>query len=85
RAVAPALHRALQRAARRIAAGEAVSAVEAEGTRTLLAAGFDAVDYFETRAPDTLARRDPGATTPPARILAAARLGRTRLLDNVPA
>ena len=85
RAVAPALRRALSWAAERVAKGEAVSRVEAEGLATLAAAGFDGVDYFEIRSPGDLERLGPGPTDGPARILAAARLGRTRLLDNIAA
>jgi len=85
RAIAPALARALEQAAAQLAKGAAVRAVEAEGVATVEGAGFDAVDYFETRAPDDLRRLGPGPLTTPARILAAARLGKTRLLDNVAA
>ena len=47
----------------------------------LAAAGF-AVDYVALRNADTLADvADPGAE--PLRLLAAARLGRTRLIDNI--
>ena len=51
--------------------------------QAVLKAGFEVVDYFETRAADDLTRLGPGPTDVPARVLAAARLGRTRLLDNV--
>ena len=85
RAVAPALHRTLLRAAERVAGGDAVSAIEAEGIEALEAAGFDSVDYFEVRSPGDLQRLGPGPATAQARILAAARLGKTRLLDNVAA
>lgn len=83
RAAAPALNRALRTAAARIAGGAPAAEAEAEGAAAVLAAGFDAVDYFEVREIDTLRRLGPGAITPPARLLAAARLGSTRLLDNV--
>lgn len=85
RAVAPALQRALLRAAERMARGDAVSLIEAEGIAALNAAGFDSVDYFEVRSPVDLIRLGPGAVSAPARILAAARLGNTRLIDNVAA
>jgi pantoate--beta-alanine ligase len=83
RAVAPTLHRALRRTAAEIEAGGRVGDAEAAGRATLLAAGFDAVDYLELRTADDLARLGPGPAPGPARLLAAARLGRTRLLDNV--
>ena len=48
----------------------------------LLDAGFDAVDYVECRAAADLAVLE--TLDRPARVLATARLGPTRLLDNVP-
>jgi pantoate--beta-alanine ligase len=44
-------------------------------------AGFRAVDYVAVRDADTLGPFEPAR---PARVLAAARLGRARLIDNVP-
>jgi len=47
----------------------------------ILAAGFSRIDYLELRAEDTLA---PLSTFhPPARLLVAAQLGKTRLIDNI--
>jgi hypothetical protein len=44
-------------------------------------AGFGPIDYFELRDAETL---EPMTTlSRPARILAAARLGKTRLIDNL--
>ena len=83
RAIAPALYKSLRGAARSLASGASVAAAEADGRAALLAAGFSAVDYFEVRDPDDLTRIGPEAITAPARILATARVGRTRLLDNV--
>ena len=83
RAIAPQLHRTLCAAARSLLNGASVAAVEAEGSAALLAAGFAAVDYFEVRDPDDLTRKGPDSIETPARILATARLGRTRLLDNI--
>lgn len=83
RDVAPALYRTLRDASARLAAGETIADVEAWARAALLGARFEAVDYVETRASDTLARLGPGVLNGPARLLATARLGRTRLLDNV--
>ena len=83
RAVAPALHRALKDAAARLAAGRTISEVEAEGCARVLAAGFSAVDYLEVRGAEDLRRLGPGPVEAPARVLAAGRLGRTRLIDNL--
>ncbi len=83
RAVAPALYRRLIEVARAVAGGAPIAAAETAGVEALLAAGFDAVEYFEFRDPADLARLGPGSISGPARLLAVARLGRTRLLDNI--
>ncbi|MCA8934081.1 MAG: pantoate--beta-alanine ligase, partial [Rhodospirillaceae bacterium] len=69
-------------AADRIAEGAAVDAELAAGRSALLAAGFADVDYLELRAADNLQALD--RLDRPARLLAAAWLGQTRLIDNVP-
>ncbi|MEX1147680.1 MAG: pantoate--beta-alanine ligase [Sphingomonadales bacterium] len=53
----------------------------AEGVCKLKAAGFDPVDYLELRDAETLVLVD--RVRSPARILAAAHVGRTRLIDNM--
>lgn len=83
RAVAPRLNAVLREAQARLRAGAAVSAVESWATAELTSAGFGPVDYVEVRAPDDLSRLGPGPATGPIRILAAAHLGRTRLIDNL--
>ena len=83
RRVAGRLNVVLADALRRLRAGEPVSDVEARAVADLRTAGFSAVDYVEARAPDTLDRLGPGPAAGPIRILAAARLGRTRLIDNM--
>ncbi|GGC57432.1 pantoate--beta-alanine ligase [Chelatococcus reniformis] len=81
RALAPAISRVLIESARRLRAGEPVATVAAEGRQTLAAEGFE-VDYLEARHADTLASVS-GTAEGPLRLLAAARLGRTRLIDNM--
>jgi pantoate--beta-alanine ligase len=83
RAAAPALSRALRSAKAAIEAGGRCDAAERAGREALLAAGFDSVDYFDLRRADDLSRLGPGPVEIPARLLSAARLGRTRLLDNI--
>jgi pantoate--beta-alanine ligase len=83
RAAAPALSRALTRAVERLRQGDPVVEVEAEALAALQAAGFARIDYVETRTPDDLARLGPGPLAGPARVFAAAVLGRTRLIDNM--
>jgi pantoate--beta-alanine ligase len=83
RPAAPALARALTAAAEQLRAGAAVDETEAQARAALEAAGFRKIDYVEVRAADDLARLGPGPIAAPARILAAAVLGRTRLIDNM--
>jgi pantoate--beta-alanine ligase len=83
RAVAPVLYRTLKDSAARIAAGQPIAPVMSEGWLRIEEAGF-AVDYFEARNAQTLGRAESTAQGP-LRLLAAARLGKTRLIDNVAA
>ena len=83
RSVAPSLYRTLRSAAEALGRGETVSAVESRSIHELRTAGFDAVDYFDVRDPEDLRPCGPGIITGPARIITAAQIGRTRLLDNV--
>jgi pantoate--beta-alanine ligase len=84
RAVAPRLNAALRAAAEALRGGMAVGEAEDVGLRTLAEAGFGKVDYFEARAADDLRRLGPGPVDLPARVFAAARLGKARLIDNWP-
>jgi pantoate--beta-alanine ligase len=79
RAVAPVIHRVLKLCAGKIAAGRAVAPILAEGRETLERAGFR-LDYLEARDTETLRGPMKGR---PLRLLVAATLGRTRLIDNV--
>jgi pantoate--beta-alanine ligase len=83
RPLAPRLHRALAEAADRLRAGAPVAETEARAAAALLAAGFSRVDYLEVREAASLARLGPGPIECEARILAAAVLGKTRLIDNL--
>jgi pantoate--beta-alanine ligase len=81
RRVAPQLYRAMQQTARRLRAGDDIKAALAAGAELIAGAGF-ALDYFELRHAATLApvaALDEG----PMRILVAARIGTTRLIDNI--
>ncbi|MEO8112985.1 MAG: pantoate--beta-alanine ligase, partial [Phenylobacterium sp.] len=60
-----------------------VKTVEADAQAALKAAGFQKIDYVEVRGADDLERLGPGPVDRPARVLAAAHLGRTRLIDNM--
>jgi pantoate--beta-alanine ligase len=81
RRVAPELYRAMKETARRLRAGEGISAALAAGAELMNKAGF-VLDYFEARHAETLAPIS-SVREGPVRILVAARLGKTRLLDNV--
>lgn len=75
------LHAVLVEMAARSRAGEAVDAVEAWARSELQAAGF-VVDYAALRSPDRL--DSPAPCGDGARVaLVAARLGSTRLIDNL--
>jgi pantoate--beta-alanine ligase len=81
RAVASALYRILRTCAERIANGELIARVLDEGSNAIENAGF-LLDYLEARHADSLepvASLDEG----PVRLLVAARLGKTRLIDNI--
>lgn len=81
RRVAPELYRAMKECAKHLWAGDDVEAAMAGGAELIRNAGF-ILDYFEARHADTLA---PIASMKdgPVRILVAAKLGATRLIDNV--
>jgi pantoate--beta-alanine ligase len=81
RRVAPELYHAMMETVRRLRAGDAASAAVAAGAELMTKAGF-VLDYFEARHAQTLAPI-VSAQDGPVRILVAARLGKTRLLDNI--
>jgi pantoate--beta-alanine ligase len=60
--------------------GEELPAAEAAGKAALLEAGFNSVDYIAIRDAETLDVIKP--LSRPARVLAAAKIGATRLIDN---
>jgi pantoate--beta-alanine ligase len=81
RAAAPALHAALARCAIEIDEGVAIETALETARETLAAAGF-VTDYFEARDAESLAPLASRAAVP-VRLLAAATLGKTRLIDNI--
>jgi pantoate--beta-alanine ligase len=80
RGVATTLYRAMKQGAARLRAGDDIAAVMAGGAEMITAAGF-VLDYFEVRHAETLAPMT--AKDGPVRILVAAKLGTTRLIDNI--
>ena len=88
RRIAPAIHHAIKQVADECAAlgaGRTTSKVakltDAAKAR-ITAAGFEKIDYVEVRDAETLKPFDPGSGRA-LRVLAAAWLGKTRLIDNV--
>ena len=83
RAEAACLPRAMQAAIGAMLRGQSVAEARAELIAALTAGGFASVDYAEVRDPASLAL----VQTPdrqPARLFVAARIGGTRLIDNMP-
>jgi pantoate--beta-alanine ligase len=81
RQAAPELYRAMKLSAASLRAGEPADAAMAAGAELIKAAGF-ALDYFEVRHAETL---EPIASLKQGRmrILVAAKIGTTRLIDNI--
>ena len=81
RLAAPTLYRAMKESAKRLRAGDDIKPAMEAGSALIAGAGF-ALDYFEARHAETLA---PIASLKdgPVRILVAAKIGTTRLIDNI--
>jgi pantoate--beta-alanine ligase len=82
RQVAGALNHVLDSVVERVKTGISIPQAEAEGAAGLIRAGFDRVDYVAVRDAQTLAH--VASLSGPARVLAAARIGDIRLIDNKP-
>lgn len=78
---AAGLHRALRNARSSILAGQPVAAALSEGRNALLLAGFSQIDYLALVDGATLEPLDH--PQPDARLIAAAVIGTTRLIDNL--
>lgn len=81
RFVAGRLNLILRDVATRFKHGDPVAIAEQYGRSALLEAGFNSVDYVAIRDAETLS--PVAETRRPARVLAAATVGRTRLIDNM--
>jgi pantoate--beta-alanine ligase len=81
RGVARRLNVILAHAAAALRAGARGADACAQATQSLLAAGFSSVDYVAFADPETLTPLDRFEGT--GRLLAAARIGKTRLIDNI--
>jgi pantoate--beta-alanine ligase len=81
RAAAPTLYRVLKHCAAAIARGDRIARVLDNGGAEIEQAGFQ-LDYLEARNALTLGKVESAADGP-LRLLVAAKIGRTRLIDNV--
>lgn len=81
RKIAAQLNKVLKDVAARAKSGHPIDSAEAEGASALLDAGFARVDYVAIRDAETL--QPIRKIERPARILAAAYAGKTRLIDNM--
>jgi pantoate--beta-alanine ligase len=81
RAAAPVLYRAMKETAKRLRAGDNFEAAMAGGAMLISEAGF-VLDYFEARHAEMLAPI-VSVKDGPVRLLVAARIGKTRLIDNI--
>ncbi len=82
-ASARTLPRALGEAAAAIGRGEPVAGALTAAVARLAEAGFDPIDYVSLRDAETLVPIETLGERP-ARLLAAARMGNARLIDNLP-
>lgn len=82
-AVARRLNGVLAEAGAAATMGRSVTEIEADATQALLTAGFAKVDYVAIRQAESVAAYDSDKVDTPGRILAAAWLGKTRLIDNM--
>jgi len=84
RVLAGRLNLVLSAMAGALAAGVAVEEAEQAALQGLRDIGIQSVDYVEARGAEDLRRLGPGPVHVAARVLAAVRVGRTRLIDNMP-
>ncbi|MBB4083114.1 pantoate--beta-alanine ligase [Brevundimonas lenta] len=80
--VARQLNGVLAEGAAKAGTGVSAAVIEREAEAALLGAGFDSIDYVAVRDASDLSAFE-GPVDRPARILAAARIGKTRLIDNM--
>jgi pantoate--beta-alanine ligase len=81
--IARKLNRIMAEAARQVATGRPIPGIEREAHGALLKAGFDRVDYVSVRRSADLSVFENNVADGPARVLVAAWLDQTRLIDNM--
>lgn len=77
------IHRVIQRIAEVVRTDGDVQAALSDGRKALLAAEFRQIDYLAVRDAESLREWAPPRSSRPLRVLAAAWLGSTRLIDNI--
>ena len=82
RRIAPLVHEVIVNVATQVRAGESVDKACADAAARLTAGGFGKIDYVAVKDAETLGAYVPRGR--PGRVLVAAWLGKTRLIDNVP-
>ncbi len=80
---ATALYRELNNVAKAVRNGTPATEATDLASKALLASGFDRIEYLSVV--DATSLRPVEMVSGPARVVAATRLGRTRLIDNIPA
>ncbi len=83
RAIAASLYRELGNVAKAVRGNATSADATARASKALLTAGFDRIEYLTVVDPASLVPLE--RVSGPARVIAAARLGRTRLIDNIAA
>lgn len=85
RVQAVSVSRVMRQAAADLEAGQPIRAVTDIAKASLTAAGYAGIDYVEARRADTLSPfgSDVAPMNVAGRVLVAARLGKTRLIDNM--
>jgi pantoate--beta-alanine ligase len=84
REIAGKLNVVLRYAVAALERGGGVAGVEGQAAARLMEAGFGKIDYVAVRDAETLEKLSSAIVDRPARLLAAAWIGQTRLIDNFP-
>ncbi len=84
RAIAGRLNAILREGARALERRSDIETTEAELKQHIVAAGFSKIDYVSVRDAEDLTPLPHATVDRPARLLAAAWVGATRLIDNMP-
>jgi len=84
RAIAPVLHQTLIYLKDEIISGANIDDAISRGAALIIESGFDSIDYLELRNEQSLSLIEHNEKAFKARLFIAARIGKTRLIDNIP-